>query len=192
MQIPNDIRQYVINQRTKKLVKFGLTEAVIITYLCLFGERSFAAFGTFSYTLIWILLIATPFFYFRVYDLFLDRPWHGEIVKITVNSSLANTQYYKATQPHNYIKNTVYFDIKDETGKVCRKRAYAINAKFQNDVTDYHVGDTVVHIAGLPHIYVIPTPTTEKVICVVCGGHNLVSHEKCEFCAHSLHLIKKK
>ena len=64
MTIPADIRDLVKKQYTKKIVLCALTETVIITYLCMFGKRTFSAFDSFSYVLIHILLILTPIAYF--------------------------------------------------------------------------------------------------------------------------------
>lgn len=192
MHIPDDIRRYIRKKYAIQIMLCALTEAVIVMYLIFYGERTFAGFGKFSQVLMYLLLLSAPVIGFKIPITIIDRSWCGEIVRIAINSSIANTQYYKPNMEFNYIKNTVYLYVKCQDGRILRKRAFAINAKYKQDVTYYHVGDFAIHIAGTAHIQAVPTKTADRIICVVCGGHNLVSHEKCEFCAHSLHLIKKK
>ena len=190
MHIPDDIQQYVRKKYAMRIMLCLLTEAVIVTYLVFYGERTFAGFGKFSQTLMYLMLLFAPIIGFKIPITLIDRSWCGEIVRIEINSSMANTQYYKPNMEFNYIKNTVYLHVKCQNGRIIRKRAFAINSKYKQDVSDYHVGDFVIHLAGTTHIQEVPAKASDRIICVVCGGQSLASNKKCGFCNHSLHLTE--
>lgn len=186
MQIPDDIRQHVRKKLTKKFVIFGLSEVLIVTFLCLFGKRTFSAFDQFSYVLIHILLICAPILYFRIFDIFLDHSWQGEVVRTSVTTSLDNNTPGCPWITEIIIKNNVYLYVKSTDGKIRRKKAYTGRAKLGHFINNYNPGDFVTHIGGTDFVQIRPEKSADGVICVVCGAVGSKEDNHCKSCTHTL------
>lgn len=156
MTVPADIRDLVKKQYTKKIVLCALVEAVIITYLCLFGKRTFSAFDSFSYVLIHILLILAPIAYFNIPKMILDRSWRGTVTRVWVTTSIDNEHPYKPTREFMYAKNNVYLYVDEGNGRIVRHKAYSGKAKEARFINTYHAGDVVTHVAGTNYVQVMP------------------------------------
>ena len=189
MRIPDDIHRYVRKNYTKKIAACALTEAAIITYLCLYGKRTFSAFDSFSYVAIHVLLILVPLFYFKIPSLILDRSWRGTVTRVLVETSLDNEQYYKATIPHNFLRNDIFLYIDVGNGKIVRKKAYSGKARYERFINTYQPGDVVTHISGTKYVQIMPKKAADPVICVVCGAIGTTEQDRCKSCGHIL-LIK--
>ena len=188
MRIPDDIQSYVKKNRTRKIILCTLTEAAIITYLSLYGERTFSAFDSFSYVAIHILLILLPLFYFKIPSLILDRSWRGTVTRVLVETSVDNEQYYNATKQHIFLRNDVFLYIDAGDGKIVRKKAYSGKARYERFINTYQPGDVVTHIAGTKYVQIMPKKAADPVICVVCGAIGTTEQDKCKSCGHTLQI----
>ena len=186
MTVPSDIRDLVKRNYIKKIALCAFVEAVIISYLCLFGERTFSAFDSFSYVLIHVLLILAPLAYFKIQKLIFDRSWRGVVTRIWVTTSIDNEHPYKPTMEFMYAKNNVYLYVDEGNGRIVRRKAYAGKAKQARFINTYQVGDVVTHVAGTDYVQIMPKKASDSVICVVCSATGSTDETHCKSCGHSL------
>ena len=186
MTVPSDIRDLVKRKYTKKIVLCALAEIVIITYLCLFGERTFSAFDTFSYVLIHILLVLAPLAYFNIPKLIFDRSWRGTVTRVWITTSRDNEYPYKNTWEGVFTKNNVFLYVDEGNGRIVRRKAYAGKAKQARFINTYQVGDVVTHVAGTDYVQIMPKRASDSVICVVCSATGSTDETHCKSCRHTL------
>ena len=188
MRIPEDIHRYVRKNYTKKIAACALTEAAIITYLCLYGKRTFSAFDSFSYVAIHVLLILLPLFYFKIPSLILDRSWRGTVTRVNVTTCVDNIYPYLNNWLGQYHKNNVFLYVDDGSGKITRKMAYSGKARYEKFINTYQPGDVVTHIAGTKYVQIMPKKAADPVICVVCSAIGTTEQDKCKSCGHTLQI----
>lgn len=203
IELPEDIRSYVRKKITKKLWLCvaeiaGLAAAWLVCSEYLIGYIGFAnvlalfvALGVFGVSATGILKYIT------------DRPWSGEIIKVTVDRE--RNSYSTGAKTGVYMENVIRLYIKKDNGKMIIYSAmrlgensgypiqrpefvgkYVALGDISKHVDNYSEGDRVYHFYGLEHIFVYHFKDMSRVDCVVCGAKNPRSDSKCGFCGHSL------
>ncbi|MBO5109161.1 MAG: hypothetical protein J6D21_00450 [Clostridia bacterium] len=186
MTVPSDIRDYVRKKYTKQIVMCVATEILLITYLLLFGKRTFSAFDTFSYVLIHVLLIVAPIAGFGIHTILRDRSWRGTVTRVMVYTATDNDYPYKNTTAGMHFKNHIYVFVEDEAGNVSRRKVYAGKAREGRFINTYQPGDVVTHVAGTGFVQIKPKRAADPVICVVCGAESTADSGICRACGHTL------
>ena len=193
--LPDDLQKIVVRSVLKRLIPFGFVEILVISYIILWGEKSFKMIDVTVRMLIYVALVVIPFFIFGMPKL-IDRSWRGEIIKINVEAG------YESSGKSLFHVNYLILTIKCDDGKIIDRTVNAFNtgrtrptidksnlssgkAEYVED--DYAVGDMVYHYYGLPHLLVLHSNNSRD--CVICGANNPDKNDRCFFCGHSI--IKK-
>ena len=184
ISIPIDIKKHVKRLIIKKITVWLAFTAVLFILILFFGERCFGRLGNSKYGLYAVLLLI-PIFTTRGYKLLFDHSFVGKIEKIDIKYSTDSDRSFKPSLETLYTKETVYFHIKTNEGKVVEHKAFENRANPHNSSKLYRVGDTVVHIYGTRFIQII-SDDSESIICTVCGTANPSSENKCISCGKTL------
>lgn len=179
--IPADIKSHVAKKRARKILLWLLFTAVIVVLIVLLGERSFGRLNLIGRYTIYFVLVISPFFTLRMYELF-DFSWSGTIKKIDIKYSTDSTRGFKPSRETLYSKETVVFYI-DVNGRTIKKKVFEGPSGSNTMSQYYREGDRVIHIGGTDHIRVV---NSDRIICFVCGATNDAKHESCKLCHHSL------
>ena len=179
--VPDDVKEYVQKNRIRKTILWLTFTAVIVALLGLFGERCFGRLTFAVRAIVYLVLILSPFFTLRMYELF-DKSWCGTLKKIQIKYTTDSTRGFKPTRETLYTKETIIFHV-DVGGKIIQKKVFEA-ASGGNALSHYYKeGDKVVHVGGTKHIQVV---NNDRLICCVCGATNDAPYKKCVLCDHTL------
>ena len=185
-RIPRDVLEYSKQFRSKKLVLFALTEALIISVLVIFGDLIIGkTIGNFSY-LVALICICIPIWIFDIIRLIFDKSYFGTVIKVDVESSVASKNPASTRSYENYIKKSIILYIKRDDGEIVK---YAANeGKFYHiqNKSQYEVGDRIFHLYGKKHTVILPSPSDADVVCAVCTATNSAQGKRCRRCGHTL------
>lgn len=203
IDLPEDIRRYVLKNIIKKLVLCGveITGLVAAWFVC-----SGYLIGHIGFTNVLALFVALGVLGVSstgIWRYVTDRPWCGEIIKVTVDRQ--RNSYSTGAKTGVYMENVIRLYIKKDDGKTIIYNAmrlgensgypiqrpkfvgkYVALGDISKHVDNYSEGDRVYHFYGLEHIFVYHFEDMSRVDCIVCGAKNPRSDSQCGFCGHSL------
>lgn len=186
-KLPKDIKKYVTLHIIKQILACAVPLAAALAVMKLFGERIFTGQGQ-SIVTAYVLVIAVVLYLTKFPKRYIDSTFTGEITNVKVETTEQRKGKGDWGLPSYYHKNTLYIDVKTDSGKTVRKIAYEGEADqelLETHLKVYKVGARVLHVYGTKHIQVLDD---DRINCVICGDNNPKENKKCHVCGHSLHI----
>ena len=184
MVLPREISKAIRKKKTLRIVLFAVATLFISVILVLWGDTIFALsedFVAFKYSCYAVLLIL-PLFFTKVYLVFTDTNYFGEVKKVNVVSVVDSKSSIKPSLEQLYNKNEVHLTIEDPHGRILKKKVYETPSRLGAGVEMYKVGDQVLHLHSTAITIVLPTSADARCCCSMCGWSNDKHNDRCSQC----------
>ncbi len=188
--LPLKIRKVIQKKKILRTFLFVLSTISIALIILIWGDTILSVpedFVAFKYSCYAVLLIL-PFFFTKIYLLFTDANYIGEIKKVNIVSVVDSKSSVRPSRENLYRKNEIHLAIEDEKGRILTKKVYEASSNFSANLEMYKVGDKVLHLHGTGITIVLPTAKDTHCCCCMCGCSNDKSNDSCVHCG--LPLIK--
>ncbi len=189
--IPNDLKKYSENKMVKSVVLFVVLETAVLLSMIFWGDDIVSFLGSnkninaAAKPLICIVATLLLFWFSGLYSRLFDLTFFGEVVDVSVKTTVGQETPGHPTIENAYCKNDVNLIIKTSDGKTVHKKICGGKAKYDSNPNKYKVGDKVFHLAGTKNLILI-SEKGDSVNCAVCDELNSKRDEKCIRCGHSL------
>ncbi len=184
--LPNDLKKFVKNKITKRLL-FCLSLLLIFgTVLYFFGTRIFNSdipeFNTSGHLLVMLL----PFVISGVPFKMIDRTYCGKLIDTEVKITVDNESGSRPTRDQLYWKKTVILTIELDNGKIIERKAFEGKRDSKSIAETIKKGSRIFHLYGTGNVVALPDESDTHMCCAVCGTVNEVTCDTCESCGHTL------
>lgn len=183
--LPQDLKSHIRKSVLKRIIPCALLMAAFGILLFFLGERIFNMENVQLRILCYIAVMLIPLAVTDVPIKLIDRTYCGEVVGAEVKRTVDNESYVKPSLEHMYFKNTVYLDVRLDSGKVITVKAFEGRDDDLNPYF-YKKGDRVFHLYGSKYTIVLTNDSVNAVRCAVCGTKSLKEHGVCADCGHTL------
>lgn len=188
--LPCEIKKAIRKKKALRIFLFLLATTLITVIIVIWGNTIFPLpenLVAFKYSCYAVLLIS-PIFFTKVYLVFTDANYTGEIKDVNIVSVTDSKSSVKPSLEQLYRKNEIHLTVEDETGKILEKKVYEAPSAFNANLEMYKVGDKVLHLHGTDITIVLPTEKDTRCCCSMCGWSNNKLNDICTHCG--LPLIK--
>lgn len=200
-ELPRDVAEYVKACRIKKLAAFGGILLFCIVLMTYYRADIFPFWLSWRRGILFAVLVLAPFVFTGVPFCFMDSNWRGEVIDINyftagsiwAGASAGKSSVRMGTKSIVYrtsdskkigysARYTLAVTVKKSDGSIKREKV----STFGGTISNYKIGDTVIHFKGLRELLIISKQDDGILNCVVCGCNNPKTREDCFSCKHTL------
>ena len=188
--LPREIRTAIRKKKALRIIRFLLATLLITVIIVIWGDTIFSLpedLIAFKYSCYAVLLIS-PFFFTKVYLIFTDTNYTGEVKRVNIVSTVDSKSSVRPSRENLYGKNEIHLTVEDQTGRILEKKVSEAPSNFSANLEMYKVGDKVLHLHGTDITIVLPIAKDAHCRCAMCGWSNDKSNDICTHC--DLPLIK--
>ena len=188
--LPCEIKKAIRKKKALRIFLFLLATTLITVIIVIWGNTIFPLpenLVAFKYSCYAVLLIS-PIFFTKVYLVFTDANYTGEIKDVNIVSVTDSKSSVKPSLEQLYRKNEIHLTVEDETGKILEKKVYEAPSAFNANLEMYKVGDKVLPLHGTGITIVLPAEKDTRCCCSMCGWSSNKLNDICTHCG--LPLIK--
>ena len=179
IKLPDDIVKAVNRRITVKVAIFIVLlcgEALLFYFA---GDYLMNGFGIPNTIAIFAVATVTAASSTGVLKLILDRPWHGEIIHVYIDTVTTVVDTVKpVVNPRIRNRNQINIVVRLENG--IKKNVIVPNVKIP-----YEVGDKIYHFRGIPYNLVLKNDCNTDGFCIICGAKNQ-DMARCGLCGHTV------
>ncbi len=189
--LPEDVERFAKNKAAKKLLLFGGILLFCLVMLFYYKEEIFPFWLSWRRGILFSVLVIAPFAVTGVPFCFFNGNWKGTVVdvayytesRIGTGGSVRYAPGKQAVAKRGInTRYTVAVTAKRDDGSLKRVK---VNT-FGGALSEYKVGDTVIHFKGISNLLIISKKDDGFLNCVVCGCNNPKTRDKCFGCGHTL------
>lgn len=201
-ELPADINNHIRNITLKKLLIFAGVFGFCGIIMWYYREDIFPFWLTWRRGILFTVLLIAPFATTGVPFCFFDSNWRGKVVDIkyyTSSSIWAHASAGKSVARAGH--KTIVARSSDSGKRIGYSSRYTVDVVIKRDdgslkrakvntfggaISNYKIGDTVIHFKGLRELLIISALDDGFLNCVVCGCNNPKTRDNCFGCGHTL------
>lgn len=200
--LPEDIKKHIRKLTIKRILIFVAVFGFCGVIMWYYRADIFPFWLTWRRGILFVVLVIAPFASTRVPFCFFNSNWRGKVEDIKYHTS--SSIWAHASAGKSAVRagtKTIVARSSDSGRKIGYRSRYTVDVAVRREdgslkrakvntfggaISNYKIGDTVIHFKGLEELLIISAQDDGFLNCVVCGCNNPKTRDNCFGCGHTL------